>query len=214
MFTQDELRQRRRGGLPVVYDGEFSLTDEISSICCPLGERAARQGITASQFSARVDRLADAVHELVSAVVGWLAENEGRRLHAQRLAALDSADRARAVRRLVDLAPRPPLPVVGPGEIASGRWATALVEIAEPYTDALAQLLARSYPPGDPLLRRLDSRSEKLVDLLREVDSAARQAEIDLDKAEAAAARRRPTPRNRAESARDELRALGIEVVS
>jgi hypothetical protein len=208
------LRERRRGGLPVAYAGEFSLTEEVVRIAGPLARRASRLP-NPQVVNGRVTELVDAVHELVSAVVGWLAEIDGRREHAQRLAALDSADRARAVRRLVDLAPRPPLPVVGAEEIASGQWATALVEIAEPCDGPLAALLARSLPPGAVDLRRLDSRSEKLVGLLREVDAAARQLEIATGKAEAAAAKRKTTrQQDRAEAAREELRALGIEVVA
>ena len=208
------MRERRRGGLPVAYAGEFSLTEEVVSIVDQLARRASQlpnpQGI-----NRRVTELVDAVHELVSTVVGWLAKDEGCRAHEQRLAALESVDRARAVRLLVDLAPRPPLPVIGPAEITSGRWATALVEIIEPYDHPLAALLARSHAPGDPLLRCRTSRSEMLTDLLREVDSAARQAEIVVDKAEAAAANSKLNrQRDRTEAAREELRALGIEVVS
>lgn len=66
------------------------------------------------------------------------------------------------------------------------------------------------------MLRGLDSRSDKLVQLLLEVDHAARQLEHRIDKAETAAAKHRTRPQTaratRADTARDALRTMGIEV--
>lgn len=88
-----------------------------------------------------------------------------------------------------------------------------MVDLARPYRDLLADLLGRSRPPGDPNLRASASRSERLCDLLREVDTTARQLEIRVEKAEQAARRRGPAASLTPEQAkRAELRKLGIEV--
>ncbi|MBI3213151.1 MAG: hypothetical protein HYZ38_04965 [Mycobacterium sp.] len=207
--TQDELRTRRRAGLTAVYDGQFSLTDEIRAICAPLAKHAAKHGDAAAALKPRVGELADAVHELVSAVVGWLAEIDVQRENAERLARLDTASRKQAIKHLVDLTPRPTAPDIGLDEITAGRWAAALVAMAKPYSRPLAELLGRSRPPGHPDLRMLASRSERLCGLLREVDSAARQLEIRIDKAAAAERKTPPTP---AETKRAELRAMGFDL--
>lgn len=214
VYSQTELRVRRRAGLSVVYTGEFDLTAEIADICGPLAARAARQSNPPHMFGPRVADLIDAVHgELVSTIVGWLAEIDAAERVQREGAHLDSAGRKQAVRHLTDLAPRPPAPKVGADELASGSWATALVEMARPYSGPLADLLRRSRPPGDPNLRASASRSERLCDLLREVDTAARQLEIRIEKAEQAAHRRGPAaPLTPEQAKRAELRRLGIEV--
>jgi hypothetical protein len=164
-------------------------------------------------FGARVADLADATHELVWAVVGWLAEVDARS-RTEHLTD-DSGRRAAAIRLLVDLAQRPALPDIGPDELESGQWATALIAMAQPYSGPLSELLARSRPPGAPQLRGLVSRSERLCDLLREVDLAAHELSARIEKAEAAAAKRKTTPQQtRAEVARAELRALGASTAA
>ncbi|MGP4054142.1 hypothetical protein ACTWP6_04850 [Mycobacterium sp. 4D054] len=212
-LTQAELRTRRRTGLSVVYTGKFDLAAEISDICQPLAARAACQSNPPHMFAPLVRDLVDAVHgELISTIVGWLAEISATERVQREGAHLDSAGRKQAVRHLTDLAPRPLAPKVGTDELASGSWATALIELAQPHTGPLADLLARSRPPGDPNLRASASRSERLCDLLRHVDTAARQLEIRIDKAERAAQRRGPASLTPEQAKRAELRKLGIEV--
>lgn len=225
-FTQEQLRTRRRTGLSVVYDGTFSLAEEISAIALPLAERSTRLehdpgDLTrgpAKMFRLHVDALVDAVHgELIAGgVVAWLAEADALE-HLQRTAPrLDSATRKQAVRSLVDLAPRPAQPDTAPESITSGRWATELVEIAQTYSDPLADLLARSRRPHDPTLRGRVSRSEQLNDLLREVDTAASGFARRIERAEANTAQRRlmaqATGQRRADAARAELSKLGVPI--
>jgi hypothetical protein len=209
-FTQDELRERRRKHLAVVYSGGFDLAEEIASICIPLAQRIS--ALPNPQCAGRVVDLVEAVHELVGDVCGWISEIDAR----QRTEHLsdDSGRRSAAVRLMVDLAKRPALPFVGTEELASGSWSTALVSMSEAYSPRLADLLGRSLPPGSVELRGLDSRSEKLVDKLRPIDTAARELSRLLDRAEAAPRRRKPraTPEEAREAARAELRAMGIDI--
>ncbi|OBI78913.1 hypothetical protein A5664_17060 [Mycolicibacterium fortuitum] len=208
VYSQAELRERRRAGLSTVYGGAFSLADEMSAAVHPLAYRVST--LPNPQVCAgRVADLADAAHELVSTVTGWLAELDAR-ARTEHLAH-DTAKRTAAVRLLVDLAQRPVLPEIGAEQVASGSWAAALVEMAQPYTGPLSDLLARSRPPGDSELRGLASRSERLCDLLRELDTATRQLQIRIGKAEGAA-RRRPTQQSRADAARSQLRDLGVNI--
>lgn len=209
--SQQVLRERRRAGLRVTYSGAFSLTEELAAIVQPLARRASRLP-DPQMFTGSIADLVDAVHgELVSAIVGWLEKIKARQ-HIERVAAgLDSASKTAAIQHLMDIAPRPGEPSIGPEDISSGRWADALVELAQPYTAPLADLLARSLPPGAPELRGAVSRSERLCDLLREVDTAARQLEIRIEKAEQAS-QRRPPRQTRAEAARTALHKMGIEV--
>ena len=103
-----------------------------------------------------------------------------------------------------------------PGSRTSGRWATELVEIATPHSDPLADLLARTRRPGDPTLRGLTSRSERLCDLLREVDTAALDFARRIERAENNTAQRRlvaqTTSQRRAAAARAELNQLGVPI--
>lgn len=225
-YSQEQLRTRRRTGLSVVYDGTFSLAEEISAIALPLAERSTRLehdpgDLTrgpAKMFRLHVDALVDAVHgELIAGgVVAWLAEADAL-AHLQRTAPrLESAARRQAVRSLVDLAPRPAQPDIAPESITSGRWATELVEIARTYSDPLADLLARSRRPHDPTLRGRVSRSEQLNDLLREVDTAAVGFARRIERAESNTAQRRlmaqTTGQRRADAARAELSRLGVPI--
>ena len=132
---------------------------------------------------------------------------------------------ARAIKLLVSLAARPELPEIDSGELGSRnwtvskQWAGLLVAMAKPVSAPLAELLGRSWPPDHEALRGLPSRSERLCELLADVDRAALELSRRIDKAEAASKSRRPRPApndpdSRAEAARAELRALGIEVTT
>ena len=72
---QDELRRRRRARMRAVYSATFSLSREVEAVCDPLARRVT---VLPRPLPAKVwvSDLADAVHELVSVVVGWLAESD------------------------------------------------------------------------------------------------------------------------------------------
>jgi hypothetical protein len=213
VFSQEELRERRRAGLTTVYGGGFSLADEVAAVVRPLAYRTSRLP-SPRVCAARVDDLADATHELVSTVIGWLAEVDARARTAH--LANDTGRRTAAIRLMVDLAQRPDAPEIGPDQLVSGSWAASLIEMTQPHSAALADLLDRARPPGDPQLRGVASRSERLCDLLGEsVDYAARELSARIERAEGAATKRLRTPNDpngRAEAARAQLRELGIEV--
>lgn len=102
-------------------------------------------------FPSLVRGLVDAVHgELVSTIVGWLAEIDAGVQVAREGAHLDSASQKQAVRHLVDLAPRPAVPQVGADEIRTRTWAVDLITIAQPYSTPLADLLAVHGGPEIP----------------------------------------------------------------
>jgi hypothetical protein len=210
VVSQAQLRQRRRSGLTTAYGGAFSLAEEVSAVVHPLAQRISRLPNPAVCAGCAAG-LADAVHELVSTVIGWLAEIDAR-ARTGHLTHLDSAGKAQAVRLLVDLTQRPELPNIGSDELASGIWATHLIEMSQTCSGELAGLLARARPPGDPQLRGVTSRSERLCDMLRDVDTAARQLEIRIDRAEAAAAKRRQSTNSRAQTKRAQLRELGVAI--
>jgi hypothetical protein len=210
---QAELRRRRRGWLPVAYTGTFSLSAEVHAICGPLAARVAAQP-NSRAFGADVQELVAAVHEVVGTVVGWLAEVDGRK----RTEHLAQDTRGKAVRRLVELAPRPPSPEITDEMLASGAWAKLLVSMAEPFDDGLAGLLARSLPPGHDGLQGRPSVSDKLVELLREKASPPEAwLRRRLERAEFYRAQFPPKPevdpgeRALAE-ARAELAALGVKL--
>ncbi|MGU3501896.1 hypothetical protein [Mycobacterium sp. C31M] len=223
VYSQDQLRTRRRAGFATTYDGTFDLAAEVAAICLPLAKRATRLGdpgdLTrgpAKMFGPHVDAMVDAIHgELIAGgVVAWFAEIDALEHLKRTSPQLDSATSRQAVRLLVDMTPRPLAPLVGPADIASGRWATALVELAAPHTAPLADLLARSWRPGAPELRGRLSRSERLCDLLRDVDTAAHEFNLRIERAEANAGNRRDyAPSNhqrRGTTARAELAKLGV----
>lgn len=219
-FTQPELRTRRRAGLPVTYDGTFDLTAEVDAIVTPLATRItsltrthnAERGLP-KMFQHLVADLVDALHgEMIAGIVAWIAERSARERIDKVGGHLDSASRAAALRHVADLHPRPPAPEIAPEHFASGQWATTLVDLVRPYSAPLADLLHRAKPPNDPTLRGAVSRSERLCDLLLEVDSAARQVEIRIDRAEQSRPSRTLAPNDRAAQARAELQKLGIEV--
>lgn len=111
----------------------------------------------------RVEDVADAVHEVLSAVVGLLAESKH----------LDAAAQARTVHTIADLARRPHEPEVTDAQITSGSWARTLTRHVQPFTADLAALLGRALPPDAPALGSRPSASERLTDALRVLDTAA-----------------------------------------
>ncbi|WP_333895135.1 hypothetical protein [Mycolicibacterium gadium] len=203
---QAEVRRRRRTHMPVVHDGSWSLRREIADVAGALADRVATQP-SPLQLRREVLAYADAAHEAVGTVTGWLAEHDARVRTAH--LADDEGKRKYAMTTLIDLAPRPALPEITDEMIADGSWAAALVEMAEPINAALSDLLARAFPPGAPALRGQPSRSDRLERLLREtVDRAA----LSIERALNAAAERPAAPTKPAVDPRAKLAALGIDV--
>lgn len=211
VYTQAELRDRRRNGLTHVYGSGFSLTVEVADLIT-----AAAAGVAADvnprAFRDDVERLADAVHELLGTVVGWVAEAEAIAKVTAANVAPDS--RARSVRLLKDIAERPPALTITDADLQTGKWATELVEMARPYSDPLSGLLGRAPRPGmvpDGAL----SLSERLEAALKPVDRAVRELQRQMswieycrtENAKIAATRAGNDPKARA---RAELAALGI----
>lgn len=211
-YSQAELRQRRRAGMTVGhYGGDWSLAREIADVVSPLAQRvaAARRPtrFRHSATSASVPILAEATHELVGTIVGWLAEADARAKTAH--LADDPGKRRYAMTTLIDLAKRPALPETTDEALADGSWAAALTAMADDIDTAFSELLARSYPPGAPALRGQLSRSQQLDRLLsRTIDRAAMALQRRLDRDDDQADRRQTsqTPDPRAE-----LAALGID---
>ncbi|WP_374025608.1 hypothetical protein [Mycobacterium sp. HNNTM2301] len=208
---QTEQRRRRRASMPLAYDGAFDLAAEVAAIAEPLAARVAA-GPQPLAFRPHVIELADATHELVSTVVGWLAETDA--LARTKHLAGEPGTRRKAVRTLCDLAQRPTLPDMTDDVLASGSWAALLIEMAAPSAEPLAGLLARSWPPDHEALRGRPSRSERLNELLRNtIDRAALALERRLDWAQSApTAPARPTDTERTEQARAELAAMGVKL--
>ncbi|MFT9527257.1 hypothetical protein ACM0AU_22415 [Mycobacteroides abscessus subsp. abscessus] len=205
-MKQAEVRRRRRAHLPVVHDGDWSLRREVAEVAGPLAARVVAQPAPL-QLRRQVLGFADAVHEAAGSATGWLAEHDARAKTAH--LADDEGKRRYAMTTLIDLAPRPALPEITDEMIADGSWVGALTEMVEPIDAALADLLARAFPPGAPALRGQASRSDRLEGLLREtVDRAG----LSLERALVAAAERPASATRTAVDPRAELAALGIDV--
>lgn len=160
-YSQDEQRQRRRQWLPVRYSSKFDLAAEVSAIVGPLAEHVAalrQPGVLRTE----VDDVADAVHELLSTVVGMLAES--RRL--------DRAASARTRQAVRDLAQRPREPLIGDDMLISGSWAALLVSHVAPHAGDLAAYLGRATSPAESRTPG-QSATERLESALRVLDSAA-----------------------------------------
>jgi hypothetical protein len=210
VYSQDEQRVRRRGWLPVHYREQFDLTTEVSAIIGPLAEQLSALPRPLA-LRRDVDAVADAVHELVSAVVGMLAEAK----HPDPLA------HARTARAVADLAQRPNQPRVSDDQLCDGSWAAVLVSHVAPHREDLAAFLGRALAPNDPRLLRAagqQSASQRLEAALRVLDLAA----LDLARRIPKAARYQALPsiesRNAArraqydaERARRQLAKMGIE---
>jgi hypothetical protein len=212
VYTQSQLRARRRLHLRVVYTGSFELTAEVAAIVRPLAKQMVAEPSPASH-RAQVEDVADAVHALVSAVVGFIAEHDGR-AKVQHLANRPD-DRSKALRTIADLAPRPAAPVInGATAFRKGTWAALLVELARPFSVPLADALAAALPPEHTALNGAPSTSERLVNELRELDRAAKLLERSLER-RAFFHRECPPPPpevdRRTAEARATLAALGVE---
>lgn len=158
---QDEQRQRRRAWLRVHYSGTFDLGAEVAAIVAPLADAmAALPRPVAMRFE--VDEVADAVHELLSAVVGMLAESRQ----------LDKAAHVRTAQAARDLAQRPREPQINDKMLIAGTWAALLIDHVTPHSEDFAAYLGRALPPNDPRLTG-PSASERLESALRVLDSAA-----------------------------------------
>jgi hypothetical protein len=193
----------------VHYDGQFDLAAEVSAIVGPLATSLSalpRPG----ELRRDVDSMADAVHELVTVVVGLLAEFK----HA------DRAAHARIARAVADLAQRPTEPQISDAQLCDGSWATLLVSHVAPYAADFAAVLGRALPPEHPQLLRSghQSASERLETALRALDLAA----LDMSRRIPKAARYQGLPsmesRNAArraerdaQRARNQLAKMGIE---
>lgn len=98
-YSQTEQRERRRQWLRISYDAGFDLGKEVSAILRPLAKAVAALP-SPLVLRPEVDDVADGVHEVLSTVVGMLAESHG----------LDAGARSRTATALRDLAQRPRLP--------------------------------------------------------------------------------------------------------
>lgn len=198
VYTQADLRERRRTGLLHSYGERWSLTAEVAAICDPLAQRVAAAPRPAGYWRS-VDDVALAVHGLVHAVVGLLAEADAQR----RTRHLGVDVRGRSIRALVDLAERPKLPEIGDDALTAGTWSATLILLAEPYSAELADLLGRALTTVV---------SDRLRAALRDVDLAALELERRLDRDEhARAAKPTKTIPTATDQARAELAALGID---
>jgi hypothetical protein len=75
VYSQDQQRERRRKWLRVHYRGDFDLAGEVAAIVDPLAAQvAALPGPLV--LRAEVHEVSDATHELVSTIVGMLAESK------------------------------------------------------------------------------------------------------------------------------------------
>ncbi|OBF93046.1 hypothetical protein A5773_20070 [Mycobacterium sp. 852014-52450_SCH5900713] len=208
---QVDLRQRRRTGLAAGhYGSDWSLAAEIAAVCAPLAQRIAAADRPArfrhSATAGSVPDLAEAVHELVGVVVGWVTEREALAKTAH--LAAEPGKRRYAITTLCDLATRPPLPEVTAEALAAGSWSADLVAMAEGVDMSLSDMLSHAWPPGAAALRGQPSRSERLDALLRNtLDRAALALERRLDRDDERPAQIAQTTEP---DPRAELAALGI----
>lgn len=201
VYTQAQQRDRRRKALCVTLGGDWSLSKDIAAICRPLASRVAATPRPAA-YGRYLDELFDATHQVVHVVVGLLAERDAQRKTAH----LDGDNRARSIRTITDLAPRPIMPQASDADVLAGTWPEILVAHAKPYSGALAELLGRTPNPAV---------SDRVVAALRELDSAAGSLARRLDRDDQARSERAakpPTTPTETDRARAELAALGVTV--
>lgn len=194
-YTQAELRERRIQGYVVRLEGDWSFTAEVAAICVPLADRIAERG-SPRTYIRYVEDLADAAHQAIHVVVGLLAEADAQR----RTRHLPIDERGRALAVISTLVERPTLPEIDCDAVAAGTWAQMLVELAEPYGDALARLLANATVVV----------SSRVLRAFGEVDHAARALERRLDRDDQPRPSRRAQALSAADHARAELARLGV----
>lgn len=203
-YDQAEQRRRRRVRMSASYPADFSLLREITDQAEPLAERA--RGLVTRSVLAAIGDLSEAVHA-AAAGLGDIVEGLADR---GRVAHLPPEQQARARKLLRDARAVPEHPQIAAGDVHSGRWAVTLAELAAPVSEPLSAVLgkAAATPSGQPVL--LEILERHLID----IDRAALALERALDRAAAARAEQAaaPRPRTRAEIARDELRAMGVEL--
>ncbi len=130
-YSQAELRERRRAGLSAAhYSGQFRLAREIADVAGPLAQRVAA---APARFRLPVIWLAEATHEAVGVIVGWLAEADA---HQRTVAAIRVL-----AERIADV-PRPEAPDV------------------EAIADAVDALLDRSIGAEEYVIRAAAEGSE------------------------------------------------------
>ena len=205
---QAEQRQRRRRRLPVHYAGSFDLAAEVEQLVGPVAARLSAEPRSAA-FLPEVEDVAAAVHSVVLEAVRLVAEVD----HSRRTLHIESFEsRSRAIALLDQARPRPACPEIAADSLSTGTWVDSLIDHARAVSGALAELLAVARPPGG--LRGRLSASERLEQVLRELDTAALALERRLDRVAAGRARivassAAPGP---AASVAAELAALGIEL--
>lgn len=160
IYSQAELRDRRRKWLRHTYTGSFDLAAEVGEIVAPLAGQVAALPCPLAMRN-RVEDVRDGVHEVLSVVIGLLAESR-----------LDADAHARTVQAVRDFAQRPREPQLSDDAILTGRWSGLLVRHISPHSADFAAFLGRALPPDDPRLSG-PSASERLEAVLRELDSAA-----------------------------------------
>lgn len=217
IYSQAEKLQRRRNSLGVLLGGDWILHHDIAAICGPLAEQIVTAPCSArflrahlddnvghlvgpSSPSASIDDLALAVHEVVHVGVGLIREAAVQRQTTH----LSVEQRARAQVVANTLAERPPLPEFNRDDAETGAWATALVDLCEPWSAALADLLGRA---------QTRAVSDRMIAALREVDrtAASLQRRLNRDAVMRADRAKRPAPApTDADRARKELLQLGV----
>lgn len=193
VYSQTELRERRRTGLTVTLGGGWSLAGEIAAVCQPLTALDQPRPLS---YGRCVDDIADAVHALVHEAVSLLARADAER----RTRHLGVDERGRSIRAIVDLTPRPALPDITDAMLADGSWAAVLTALADPYSAELADLLGRA---------ATTAVSDRLLAALRDVDRAALTLARRLDRGTQAPATTPPPP-TETDRARAELESLGV----
>ncbi|OBF42824.1 hypothetical protein A5719_10295 [Mycolicibacterium peregrinum] len=193
-YSQAQLRERRHQGLPVTLGGSWSLAREVAAICEPLTAVDLPRPLS---YGRCVDDLTDAVHTLVHDVVGLLARADAER----RTRHIRIDQRGRSIQALVDLAPRPQLPVITDKQLADGSWAQTLHDLAEPYSADLARLLGNAAST---------TVSDRVVAALRAVDAVAVTLARRLTDSKLTAANKPDPVPSAADRARAELESLGV----
>lgn len=163
VYSQDELRERRRHAHIVAYNGSFDLAVEIESVLAPVAAELAAEPCPGSYTNA-AETITTAVHVLVTSVAGTVTARDAR----GKLDTLAPADRERARAALVGLS-KPTAPVITREHVLAGTWVAPLIELAAPYSQPLADALGAvaQTVDGEP-----SALSQALTAELRDLDRA------------------------------------------